>query len=485
MGVKPHGEVVPAPGWRLRKSWIFLSVRRGQPLAISVTMHCCSPGFWIRCRTVLPLLALGWVCVACNSDDDRGPVEAPGVDATCASADAPYPRRLVRLSNSEMIASLRELAPLANEELPRAFRDPNIPPKPNANLSVSRDFYDQLDGVAVRVAEAVTTSARDLTCDVASFGREAGCTEQFVTRFGNRALRGVFMKDDATPLVELAGRVAARSGGKAALTIVVRALVLSPKSVYLLEGFDRTPERARAAAPLSPAEMASYLSFRINGGPPSAAFIEALARLSSPTVESVRAVLSEHFGDESIRRSASSFLSTWLDVPRLSDIARDEVKHPENTADYAVQLQRETYDVLLGFVAGDAPTFSALLTRPFRSDHVADPTSDTFGSVGRPGVLSLPGVLAAASSINHTNVPRRGRFILKSLFCETLPNPPPNAITQQPPLPETASERERFERVEQKAGCGGCHERINRIAYPFEVYDELGRTRLKDEGRVS
>jgi hypothetical protein len=90
-------------------------------------------------------------------------------------------------------------------------------------------------------------------------------------------------------------------------------------------------------------------------------------------------------------------------------------------------------------------------------------------------------VIASASTVDHTDIPRRGRFLLRNVFCEAVPTPPANLTQMLPPLPEGASERQRFEKVEMEPSCRGCHVRVNRLGFALESYDEMGRVRAVDE----
>lgn len=415
------------------------------------------------------------------------PLPPDALDRLCTQ-DVPHPRRALRLSNDELLATLRALGPLEDAALPVGFGPAVRGARPEEGLTVSRAFFESADALATGVATkiAATPTANSLArlgCPVADFGKDEACTRAFLTTASARMFRGLSRAEDVTNLLGLVKGVAQRTDGKTALEYGVRAMALHPKALYLLEGLD-LPAGADPAVPslMSAGEMASFLSYRILGGPPGEALVRDLtgALAGAPTVASLRRLIEAHFTPSDLRRNATNYLAATLNVADISGLLRDTRKHPGADAAFMARLQTETYEAISAAVTAET-TFADVLTRPQRVRSVGDDTSPAFGRFGRAGLFLLPGALASVSTVNHTDIPRRGRFLLRQLFCDNVPSPPANLLTMLPPLPGTPSERQRFEKVEREPNCRSCHVRVNRLGFALENYDEMGVVRAEDE----
>lgn len=400
------------------------------------------------------------------------PVPPSELDALCTK-DAPAPRRVMRLSPAEIAASVSGIVSLEPSAFPSGFLPNGVPTKPDPTLSVSRDFLDTSDTIAAAVtAKLVQSGASAVGCAPSDFGQNESCTRAFLTKLTDRAFRGSSTTEDVDGLVALAKDVAGRTGGADALAYAVRATLGSPKALYVTEGIDR----ASAPGPLNTTELASFLSYRITGGPPSSGLLNALKAQKNITAASLKTLLNDQFGASALTTAGVTFLTNWLNVSELARVSKDLTKHPEATADRMLKLQKEVVDAVSAVASQPNIDLKTLLTKAQSSTLVNDPS----GSATRPGLFALPGVIAANSAPDHTNVPKRGRFMLNALFCEVTPPPPPGAAKDLPPLPENASERLRFETIEKQARCAGCHSRVDHVAYAFEAWDEVGDFRTKD-----
>lgn len=97
----------------------------------------------------------------------------------------------------------------------------------------------------------------------------------------------------------------------------------------------------------------------------------------------------------------------------------------------------------------------------------------------RKGLLTHPAWLIAHSSNFHTDPIRRGRWIREKLLAGRVPDVP---ITVDAKVPEDPhlSLRERVESVTTKHECWKCHQHMNPLGYPFEIYDDFGRYRTNE-----
>jgi hypothetical protein len=96
----------------------------------------------------------------------------------------------------------------------------------------------------------------------------------------------------------------------------------------------------------------------------------------------------------------------------------------------------------------------------------------------RAGLLTHPAWLIAHSLNDTTDPIRRGKWIRERLLAGTVPDLP---ITVDATIPEdhTKTLRERLAVTEQQE-CWRCHQQMNPLGYPFEIYDDFGRFRTEE-----
>ena len=107
------------------------------------------------------------------------------------------------------------------------------------------------------------------------------------------------------------------------------------------------------------------------------------------------------------------------------------------------------------------------------------PVEQPFEVSQRKGLLTHPAWLIAHSSNFHTDPIKRGRWIREKLLAGSVPDVPITVDAQIPEDPHKTL-RERVESVTEKAECRKCHERMNPLGFPFEVFDDFGRYRIDE-----
>jgi hypothetical protein len=422
------------------------------------------------------------------SNQPATPIAPAELDQTC-KGDTAHPRRALRFASGELLATLRAIAPFDEAAVPAGFAGSPLPGKIDPGLTVSRAFTEGVDGIATAIAAKIVAapamnSLAALGCPLADFGKNEACTTAFLAKASARLFRGMGTPADVTNLLALTKGVAQRSDGKTALEIAVRAMVQNPRTLYLLEGLD-VPMGSNPATPslLSPGELASFLSYRVSGKPPSEGLVAGARTLlaGSPTLQGLQQLIDASFTAADLQRGAADFLATSANVAEIGALMRDMKKHPMANAAFMQRLQAEAYDGINAATKLPGVKLAQLLTAEQRTALGGDTNNPAAAKVGRPGLFLLPGVIAGISSVDHTDIPRRGRFLLKQLFCDSVPSPPAGLVTMEPPPPPKTPERVRFENIEKQPACGGCHIRVNRLGFAIEAYDEMGVARTEDE----
>lgn len=99
--------------------------------------------------------------------------------------------------------------------------------------------------------------------------------------------------------------------------------------------------------------------------------------------------------------------------------------------------------------------------------------------IRRKGMLTHPAWLIAHAQNTETDPVKRGKWILEKLLAGTVPDTP---ITVEAVVPEDHHNtlRTRLAKVTEAKYCWECHERMNLLGYPFEMYDDFGRFREQE-----
>jgi len=122
------------------------------------------------------------------------------------------------------------------------------------------------------------------------------------------------------------------------------------------------------------------------------------------------------------------------------------------------------------------------------------PTEGTYGEGGvfdyepvqpfkvpnRKGILTHPAWLIAHAQNSATDPIRRGKWIREKLLAGMVPDVP---ITVDAQIPEHKDKtlRERLDMATNKQECWRCHQHMNPLGLPFEMYDDFGRFRTAEK----
>ena len=107
------------------------------------------------------------------------------------------------------------------------------------------------------------------------------------------------------------------------------------------------------------------------------------------------------------------------------------------------------------------------------------PTNQPTKMSNRKGMLTHPAWLIAHSLNLETDPVRRGKWIREKLLAGTIPDVP---ITVDAVIPEDHHKtlRQRLEKRTSDAYCWKCHQKMDPLGLPFEIYDDFGRFRSEE-----
>lgn len=102
-----------------------------------------------------------------------------------------------------------------------------------------------------------------------------------------------------------------------------------------------------------------------------------------------------------------------------------------------------------------------------------------FKIANRKGILTHPAWLVAHSQNTQSDPVRRGRWVREKLLAGRVPDIP---ITVDAVIPEDHQNtlRARLDKVTSAQECIKCHQYMNPLGVPFEIYDDFGRFRTQE-----
>lgn len=100
----------------------------------------------------------------------------------------------------------------------------------------------------------------------------------------------------------------------------------------------------------------------------------------------------------------------------------------------------------------------------------------------RAGILTQPSWLIAHSTNEHNHAILRGKWIRERLLGGRIPDTPITVDAQLPEEPEKTL-RHRM-RVTREEYCWRCHQRMDPLGLPFQMFDHFGRFREREKGKA-
>ena len=112
-------------------------------------------------------------------------------------------------------------------------------------------------------------------------------------------------------------------------------------------------------------------------------------------------------------------------------------------------------------------------------DHWNYPSLQPAKVAHRKGMLTHPAWLIAHAQNTETDPVIRGKWVQEKLLAGTVPDVP---ITVDAVIPEDHHRtlRQRLERTTRQEYCWKCHQKMDPLGLPFEMYDDFGRFRTEE-----
>ncbi len=213
------------------------------------------------------------------------------------------------------------------------------------------------------------------------------------------------------------------------------------------------------ASDASSDDVAARLAWTLWSAPPTDSLREAV---SLGTVDAAT-LLADPRAEGFVDDVAGQWLNT-RELDHRTDLpvdVRDAVRRQVHTA--------------VGEVLRGEAAFDDLWTATLPSDPILDAWQGD--DDGRTSLLGSGGVMAAHASAGSTSVVRRGVFVLQSLACQPLGEPPPGAALL--PTPGATTPAEVAAARQANPACASCHAVIDPVGLALEGVDAEGRSRVQ------
>jgi hypothetical protein len=278
-----------------------------------------------------------------------------------------------------------------------------------------------------------------------------------------------------------------------AFRTVLRALLTAPSFLYRTE---LGPSDAGDDFSLTDYEVASLLSYGLEGRPPSAALLEAADRGELTDPDRLAEHVQELAQGKAARASLTAFATEWLELDAFEGVGspgttpepeKDPTSFPGFDAVRA-DMQGEALDFLAQHAAFGA-TLDELLTAdvpapagPLAAFYRSDPSATGVGE--RHGVLALGAVLSLGAHATRGSPTARGLFVRERLLCQAVhpPNRAPPALGSTRAEADAKTTRELYALHASQAACAGCHALLDDIGFTLESFDGAGRFRTVENG---
>jgi hypothetical protein len=360
----------------------------------------------------------------------------------------------------------------------------------------------QYRAMAEALAERAVGDPQILARIVPCKAEDPGCRDEFLRSFGERAFRRPLDARDLDTFRALFDSASALSEGADAFSEGVRltleAMLQAPEFLYRTHSSRKLGADGRVH--LDDFEIASRLSYFLYDSMPDEPLFAAARAGQLHTADQVEAAARRMLSEPRVLEKLVAFHDQAWQFGRFARISPDAQTYP-NLPKALVWRVRQATALFIRDILQSGGGLEELLTAPYAYvDTGLAPlygkgslgaelapgqfTRVSFDPAQRKGLLMQIGYLAANAYSIRTDPIHRGLFVIRSLLCRDIPDPPPGATTTPPPETDKpiVTTRDEVELVTGQSFCPTCHSEINAPGYAFEGFDAVGQRRTAENG---
>jgi hypothetical protein len=274
-------------------------------------------------------------------------------------------------------------------------------------------------------------------------------------------------------------------------------VLMSPDFCYRIDLRDNGAKIGAAVHPLSSYALANRLSYFLWSSMPDE---ELLAHAASGDLlknDVLMAQARRMMKDSKAAGLATEFGGNWLDFRHFetlnsvdrdrfpsfnSDLREAMFQEPIRFIEDVVRSDRSVLDLVFGNYTFVNPVLAKHYGMPeVKGGNDAWVRVDDAGKYQRGGLLPMAVFLTQNSPGLRTSPVKRGNWVVKRIFGEVIPPPPP--VVPELPHDEAKMERPVREMLAQHREvpmCAACHARFDDFGLAFEGYGPVGEARTKD-----
>ena len=431
-----------------------------------------------------------------------GSAGAGGMDVGCVGTHVTTAKRLVRLTDNQLVNTYTALFGATttatftmSEDIPPATNR-DFPPLATGGTSLAQGPWDLRDRMASKAMTYVGSNLATLTTCGAT-PTDANCAQTAVRAFAEKAYRRPLTADETGSLTMLWTELTATNGGSVgeAIGYSYYAILMAPEFLYRTEfGGDWNTDGA-----LDQYELASELSYFLTDGPPDAMLLGAAAGNMLTDKEAIRAQATRILATPAARANLEAAMVAYFQLTTVPSIVIDPEQAPgiQVTAGLKNSMFREGelfmantlwQGTLDDLVTSRKSWVNAQIAMPIYGVSVSSTDNTVFSEVmlpaDRSGLLTLSPFLTSKTRPQGTSVVGRGLAVNAALVCSQNPAFPEDntevadAIAQQTNWDE--KRKADFRADPNNGPCAGCHAQFDAMGLVLENYDAVGRHRTMD-----
>jgi mono/diheme cytochrome c family protein len=310
-----------------------------------------------------------------------------------------------------------------------------------------------------------------------------------------KAWRKTPSKLEVDRMLQLFNKINAVKGDQYAARAVVIRTFCSPLFIFRVEKQLKTNKPFK----ISDSELAVRLSYFLWSTKPDAELIALAAKNQLSAKGVLDKQVDRMLKDPRARALGVDFAAQWLkfrDV--LETVEVDKKKFPQLNEKLTHDMYEECVSTFNDIVQSDSSVLNLIDSKyVFLNENLAkiygvkNVKGSHFRKVAlkdrdRGGLVTSPAMMTMTSYPLRTSPVLRGNYIISTLLGTPTPPPPDNVaeLPKDDDVKDGLTVKQRLEKHRGNSQCASCHNRLDPIGFPLEVFDPIGRKRTRIAGQL-